>query len=131
MNIDLSLTITGIIALCAIVSPIVTALISNCHQTKLKKLDMYEEAKRKSLSDFIDSAQATIFNSDDADVLLEYTSNFDKLFIYFSDFSLETIKPFEDARVNLVKNSSAENLQIANRELSRIVFNLSKQIKKK
>lgn len=50
MNIDLNLTITGIIALCAILSPILTTLINNHHQSKMKKVEIYELAKQKSPS---------------------------------------------------------------------------------
>lgn len=130
MNIDPNVVL-AIIAVIAVISPIATAIISNWHQTKIKKLDMYEDAKRKTLSDFIDSAQGTMFNPDDVEIMTEYLANFDKLFIYFSDISVETIKPFDRARANLANNSSPENLQDANRKLSYLIFDLSKQIKKK
>lgn len=123
--------IMAIIAFVAIVSPIVTAVINNCHQTKIKKLDMYEEAKRNALSNFINSAQATIFNSEDPEIMLQYSSNFDKLFIYFSKISLDTIKPFDSARVEVNKNNTPENFKKANNELSKIVITLAKQINKK
>ncbi len=49
-NIDLTVTVSVIIALCAIISPILTAIINNCHHTKIKKLEIvqareYETAK--------------------------------------------------------------------------------------
>lgn len=122
--------ILAIISVIAVVSPIATAFINNWYQTKIKKLDMYENAKRIALSDFITSAQETMFNPDDSEIMTEYLVNFDKLFIYFSDISIETIKPFEHARANLANVSSPENLQDANKKLSYLIFDLSKQIKK-
>lgn len=45
-KVDLTVTISVIIALCAILSPILTAIINNCHDTKLKKLE-YEHLERE------------------------------------------------------------------------------------
>ncbi len=131
MSFDPTITVSIVIAIIALISPIVTAIINNCHQTKIKKMDMYETAKREALSDFILSAQATMFNSENSEFLHKYATSFNKLFIYFSDISLETIKPFDHARIDLNNNDTSENYQKANYELSNIVSNLSKQIKKK
>lgn len=125
-----SWTIAVILGLSAIVSPIITTVINNCHQTKIKKMDMYENAKRNVLSEFIMSAQASIFNSDH-DTMLEYITSLNKLFIYFSNISLESLKPFDHARAEVINNYSDEKYRIANRELNKIVFSLSKQIDKK
>ena len=122
--------IMAIIALIAIVSPIVTAIINNYYQIKLKKLDMYESAKRKALSDFVTSAQAAILNSDSKEIVLEYTSNFDKLFIYFNDISTASITPFDRARVEVNTDFNEKNFQKANKELSIFIEKLSKQISK-
>lgn len=43
LDFDLSLTITGIIALSSILSPIITAIINNFHQTRIRKLDYKQE----------------------------------------------------------------------------------------
>lgn len=123
--------VMAIIAIVAIISPIITTIMTNSYQLKIKKLDMYEEAKRNALSEFIASAQATIFNSNDPEIMLEYTSCFDKLFIYFSNISLDTIRSFDQARANLANNDTPENFKNANIELSKIVITLSKQIAKK
>ena len=132
MNIDSTISISIVFATIALISPIITTIINNRYQIKLKKLDMYEEAKRNALSDFIVSAQASILNSDnDEEVVLNYTSSFDKLFIYFSKISIETIKPFDKARAEANQDCNAETLQNANRELSKLIFTLSKQISKK
>ena len=57
LKIDFTLTLSILIAVIALVSPIITTVINNRHQLKLKKIDMYEEAKRKALSEFIENAQ--------------------------------------------------------------------------
>lgn len=130
MDFDPTITISIIIAIIALISPIVTAIINNCHQTKIKKMDMYETAKREALTDFIHSAQATIFNSENPEFMLSYIASFNKLFIYFTDISSETLNSFDRARADVANNLTEETFQKANYELSKIISNLSKQIKK-
>lgn len=40
---DLSITISAIIAVAAIISPILTAVINNVHQRNMKKLELKEK----------------------------------------------------------------------------------------
>lgn len=126
-----SYAITIILLLSSVFSPIIIALINNKHQIKVMQLDMYEEAKRKALSDFIECAQSTIYDYEDSDTLLQYIISFEKLFIYFSGISVESIKPFDHARGKIVTDNSSENIRIANNELNKLVANLSQQIQKK
>ena len=130
-NFDPTITTSILIALIALISPIVIAIINNIHESEIKKLDMYEAAKRGALSNFIDSAEAAILNYEDEEAMLEYAANSDKLFIYFSNFSLELILPFETARAEVNRNNTAENFRKANRELSKLISKLSEEIKKK
>lgn len=51
-----SWTIAVILGISAIISPIVTALINNKYQLKLKNIEVYELAKRTALEDFIKNA---------------------------------------------------------------------------
>ena len=48
-GIDLTITITGLLALCAIVSPIITAVINNCHDTKLKKMEFKQKERENTI----------------------------------------------------------------------------------
>lgn len=77
-EIDISITISVIVALCAIVSPILTAIINNCHQTKIKKLELSEERykntvvyKREIFENYLKFAGRCIAYSDDS-ALQEY-----------------------------------------------------------
>lgn len=47
MKIDLSLTITAIIALCSTLSPILTALINNHYHYKMRKIDVKLEQEKE------------------------------------------------------------------------------------
>lgn len=48
-EIDLTISITSVLAICAIVSPILTACINNAHNTKIKKLELKEEKYRNTV----------------------------------------------------------------------------------
>lgn len=67
---DFTISITVILALAAVVSPIATAIINNHYQLKLKKMELkqqeYENTilrERKMYEDFLKSAGAYIYNS--------------------------------------------------------------------
>ena len=47
-EIDLTITITVVIAVCAIVSPIITTLLNNHHLYKMRKLDMKLDTEQKA-----------------------------------------------------------------------------------
>lgn len=119
-----SYTVAVILLISSIVSPVITTLINNHHQTKLKKIDMYEEAKRKALSEFIECAQDYLLNLEYVEQSVKYYSSLNRLFIYFTDIDLTTFIPFDNACKN------TDNYKVAISELTKIVQFLSKQIKK-
>lgn len=125
-----SYSVAVILLVASIISPIITTYMNNKHQKELKKIDIYEDAKKEALSNFIDSAQVLNYNPTDSEAMYEYCIAFDKLFIYFSDISLDTVKELELVRKEIAKNDTQENFIKANRELTKIVQVLSKQIAK-
>ena len=52
MKFDLTITISVIVALTAIISPVIVALINNSYQLKMKKLESYDLAKRNAFERF-------------------------------------------------------------------------------
>ena len=48
-RIDLTVTISVIIALCAIISPTITSIINNRHQLKIKKLELQEKRNENTI----------------------------------------------------------------------------------
>ncbi len=52
MKFDLTITISVILALSAILSPILVAIINNCYQLKIKKIENNDLAKRSALENF-------------------------------------------------------------------------------
>ncbi len=70
-NFDLTISISVILALAAIISPILTAIINNIHQTKIKKMElrqqMYEHTvmhERCIFENYLKHAGRCIFYSD-------------------------------------------------------------------
>lgn len=125
-----SYAVAVILLISSVVSPIITTYMNNKHQKELKKIDIYENAKKEALSNFIESAQLLNYDFNNPEAMHEYCINFDKLFIYFSDISIDTLRSLENARSELSKNDNQENFKKANRELTKIVQVLSKQIVK-
>lgn len=119
----LSWTIAVILGVSAIISPIVTAKINNKHQLSLKKLDMYEDVKRKTLIEFIECAEIYLLDGTDVKQYINYYSSLDKLFIYFSNVNL-------DMFINFEKYCKTRQHAEATVALTNIVVNLSKQITK-
>lgn len=47
-EIDLTITISVVIAVCAIISPVITTLLNNRHVYRMKKLDLKQESEKSS-----------------------------------------------------------------------------------
>lgn len=119
MQIDLSLTITSIIALCAIISPIITTAINNHHQLSIKKMEFYELAKRESLDKFINNFTLFFQNPKDSKIQQEALSSMYSLLIYFTideNLQLLILEAFNQKKSKL---------------LNQAIIELSKQIEKK
>lgn len=110
------------VGLSAVISPIATSIINNCHQTKIKKLELFNESRKTSLNDFIEATEECIRTHDNEEKFL-YFQSVDKLFIYFPDISLDLFKPLNTALIEFDDYT-------ANNELTSIVVRLSKQITK-
>lgn len=124
---NFSYLIAFILLVASIISPIATAIINNKHQTNIKKLDMYENAKRDALSNFIDAAEHCLFASEYIDENMEFSSAINKLFIYFDNVSMSSIKTLSD---KIAKTQKSNGYADANHALANIVQELSLQIKK-
>lgn len=111
-----------VVGLSAVISPIIVAIINNKYNSNLSKLNMFNEAKRNSLNEFIEATEVVIISHMETD-LCNYFSSLDKLFIYFDNIDLHMFSLLNDA---LKKNDDSK----ANRELTNIVQELSKQIMK-
>ena len=118
-----SWVVAVILLISSVISPWLVNKENNKHQLELKKLDIYEDAKRKALIEFIECADDYILNNEFIEQNVKYHASLDKLFIYFSNINTGTFVSFE----YYVKDN---NSSMASSELAKIVQELSKQIKK-
>ncbi len=75
---DLTISISVILALCAILSPILTAIINNIHHTKIRKMELQQDYYRETIfhqrelfENYLKCAGRCIQNSD-LDALKDY-----------------------------------------------------------
>lgn len=113
-----SQAVAVILLIASIISPIVTTLINNKHQLKLKKLEIFEIQKRNVLEEFIACSSKRMTGSFSPSQLSDFYNSLNKLYIYFSNIP-ET--------ANSLISLSDEKFT---NELTNIVVTLGKQIKK-
>lgn len=114
-----SWVVAVILLISSVISPWLVNKSNNEHQLKLKKLDMYEEAKRKALTDFIKACTNLRFN-DSLGASDEFNRSINCLYLYFNDIP---------ANIFSLEKSRNNGLDFS-KELTKIVQDLSKQITK-
>ena len=123
MHIDLTLTITGAIAISAIISPMLTTWLNNRHQAKIKRIENYELAKRQALLDYISASYKCISHKNH-----ETEANFyialNNLYVYFPNIDDIEYKDLSRAGKFTDINAYSYNSQ-------KVMKSLSKHIKKK
>lgn len=100
-SLDLSFTITAIIAVCALVSPIVTTVINNHHQKAMKRLEYEEQEKQRRIErqreiyeGYFQAAGACI-QYENPDSLLEFGRHSAQLLYYAPDDLIDEIQQIE------------------------------------
>ena len=106
------------VGLSAVLSPWFVTKTNNKHQLSLKKLDMYENAKRKALHDFI-SASTNLHCNNSLGGTDEFFRSVNCLYIYFKNIPS-----------NITSIESIRNEPKFFNELTNIVQKLSQQITK-
>lgn len=107
-----------ILLISSVVSPLLVTIENNKHQLKIKKLDMYEDSKRKALDKFI-QASTNLHQNNSLGGIDTFNSSVNALYIYF-----------ENVPDNIVKLQDSRNSTNFFYELSTIVKTLSTQIAK-
>ena len=117
-NLDLSFTITAIIAICALVSPIATTLINNHHQKSMKKLEYQEqekqrkiERKREIYEDYVRAAGACIQHAN-PEALLEFGRHSAQILCYVPDDLIDDIQQLEKLVFDGNRRPSQQQLDV-------------------
>lgn len=95
MKFDPTITFSLVIAFVALISPIITAIINNLHQSNVKKLDLLYSKKQEILSDFVKNAMHYYPDFDyNYDLITGHQIAKNNLFIFF-DVDLELLNDLE------------------------------------
>lgn len=112
-TLDLSFTITAIIAICALISPVATTLINNHHQKVMKKLEYEEqekqrraERKREIYEDYFRAVGACIQHTD-SESLLEFGRH-SAQFLCYAPYDLTSHIQYIE---KLIKAGDVDNIQ--------------------
>ncbi|WP_059004248.1 hypothetical protein [Bittarella massiliensis (ex Durand et al. 2017)] len=127
MHFDASITITSIIAVCAIISPIATSLINNHHQKTMRKVELeyeiqrnLEKHKKVIFEDFIRAAGACIYYSD-GDALKEIGKHIYVVLCYAPEELVGDIKTLENQIRGSNFEEASENLKMLSVNLRQIM----------
>ena len=94
-----SYAITIILLLSSIIYPIITAILNNRHNIKIKQIEIFEKDKKEALLDFIEKANLLLLSIDTEPkntyktlkTQNDYCISMEKLPLYFSNFPIDLI----------------------------------------
>lgn len=110
---------TSIIALSAVISPVVVAFINNYYQIKFKRIDNFDNSKRLALEAFSKSA-GEYFSHNTAQNHSIFYNNFYSLLTYFD---------IDDKTLNILQNENRNST--IEPMVRQLIIKLSKQINTK
>lgn len=122
MQIDLTVSISVILALSAILSPIIVSIINNHHQLKIKRIEINEKYIISAFQNYLSKLEECIsFNV--VDYYQEYNKAFGQALLYASPKSKELMKQIDlIIKINKQQDLSA----IVNPEM---IFELSDSLR--
>lgn len=122
MNLDLTITISVILGVAAIISPICVAIINNHYQLKLKQFESFELSQRKVLETFSQKS-GEHFAKNNGYSTSDFLSSLYSLLPYFK---------ISDKEIKSIISSTAKNdFENLNNKVNELIIELSKQIKPK
>lgn len=117
-KIDLTITISVIVALCAIVSPVLTAIINNRHQYKMRELELryvQEDENRKRIQRIYDdylSAAGAVIRLKSHDNRTQFGASANLAYCYAPEAAREKMRSFE--WLLLVGENEKEKIDLLN-----------------
>ena len=119
MNIVLTWSITAIIAVASLISPIIVTFLNNRHNYKMKKLEIDSKVKQEILSKFTSTITREFNNNF---IHNDFQASLNMLYIYFD---------VNDELINNIVNKKHNNLNEFQKDVNKLMKSLSKQIKSK
>lgn len=124
MNIDLNITFAVILGVIAVVTPMLTALINNRHQLKVKRFENQELAKRQALIDFINVVgDCAMYDGKlSSSNMKQFQKSANTLLVFFPNINIEVLDKIQNAILQT-------NVTIKDKELRPLIIELSKSLK--
>ena len=132
MKLDTSLTLTSIIAIVALISPILTALINNYYSLKIKELEnnqkRYDESIKKKQEIFEKYcqtlSQVAIQHNVAIAIINEYASSYGKAILYMSpedsQSAIEINRLIEERRFKSAFNLASNHILSIKKEVDKL-----------
>lgn len=122
MNFDLTISISVILALSAILSPIAVAIINNRHNIKIKRLEINEKYVISSFQDYLSKLEQCIALNG-SEHFRQYSEAYGQALLYASLGSKKLMKEIDD----IIQSSDSKNLS---KEItSEMIFTLSSNLR--
>lgn len=119
MKFDLTWTITAIIAVASFMSPVIVTLLNNRHNYKVKKLEIDSKVKQDVLSQFSLTVTKEFKNKLVHD---DFQQSLNLLYVYFD---------VDDDLINKITTTNYQDLHQFQKDVTKLMISLSKQIKSK
>lgn len=119
MKVNLTWTITAIIAAASFLSPVIVTLINNHHDYKIKKLEFDSKIKQEVLSKF---ALTVTKEFGSPFVHNDFQESLNLLYVYFD---------VDDKLINNILYKEHDNINDFQKDVTKFMKYLSKQIKSK
>lgn len=125
---DYAMLITAAVALAAILSPIFVAIINNCHQTKVNKLEIVSNNSLKAFEKYL-SCLEQVTKDQSADILNEYSKAFGSALLYASDSGRKIMIQIDDYVKNPVVFGKNNEIIIDSKKIDELCTALRADIK--
>lgn len=124
-----TIIVSLVAAIAAIIAPVVSSLINNHYQLKVKKLELYEERRIKIINDYASSVSKCIQSATDENIN-EMCETFNSIFLYTSPDLWDDLNKLNKLILNLEFEQASEILPTIAQRLSPSVFKRNNYRKK-
>lgn len=124
-----TIIVSLVAAIAAIIAPVVSSLINNHYQLKVKKLELYEERRIKIINDYVSSVSMCIQSATDENIN-EMCKTFNSIFLYTSPDLWDDLNKLNKLILNLEFEQASEILPTIAQRLSPSVFKRNNYRKK-
>lgn len=118
MKFEPTLIVALITAVSAIASPVVTAVINNRHEYKMRKLELIQNQKIKAIQGYTTNC-SNYLSSNSNRTREEYYKSYGEIFLYVNKHNWKIIESLHSEIENGSWDSALKNLRIVCQSLSR------------